>query len=233
MRMNVTVNAEARDTRGKNEARRLRVRGLVPAVVYGAEKDPVAVSISPKEVSRVLHSASGFNSIFNLQISSGENVPVIVTDYQVDPIKSRPLHFDLKRVDLSKRITVRVPVHTTGDPRGVKLQGGLLEAITRDIEIECLPDDIPESFTLDVAELNVGQSVRASDVPLTGSMKLVSPAEQVISHVIALKAEAAGTEAAEGAPAEPEVVKKGKKEEDAAKPAAGGAKDAKPAAKKK
>src|SRR5579883_2722868 len=207
MRKDITIAAESRETRGKNEARRTRVRGLVPAVVYGAEKNPVAISVDPKAVTKILVSSSGFNSIFNLDITgaSAENTPVIVTDYQLDPIKGRVLHFDMKRVDLTKKITVKVPVHTTGDPVGVKVGGGLLEAITREIEIEVLPDDIPEHFTIDVSGLNVGQSVRASDVPLTGSMRLVSAPDSVITHVVSLKSEAAeGGEA--GATAEPEVI---------------------------
>src|SRR5690348_1705732 len=144
----------------------------------------------------------------------------MVVDQQVDPIKGTWLHADLKRIDLTKRIRVTVPVHTSGEPKGVKVQGGLLEVITRAIEIECLPDEIPEGFTVDVAELLIGQSKRASDVSLTGSMKLVSAPDTVIAHIVTLRAEeaAATPEAAAATPAaaEPEVVKKGKKEEEAA-----------------
>lgn len=227
MRKDITIAAEARETRGKNEAYRTRVRGLVPAVVYGAAKDPVAVSVDPKAVSKILLSSTGFNSIFNLDVTGEGSTPVIVTDYQLEPIKGRVLHFDFKRVDLSKPISVKVPVHQTGEPKGVKLQGGILETVSREIEIQCLPDDIPEHFTVDVGELMVGQSIRAIDIPLTGSMKLLSPADAVITHVTSLKAEAAeGGEAP--ATAEPEVIKKGKKEEAGAAPAAKGA--AKPAA---
>jgi large subunit ribosomal protein L25 len=139
-------------------------------------------------------------------------------DWQSDPVKENLLHVDLKRIDLSKRNAFKVRVHTTGEPKGVKLQGGLLEVITREIEIECLPDEIPELYTVDVGELMIGQNLRASDVALGGSITLVSPPEQVIAHVVALKAEVVETPAAEGAvaatPAEPEVIKKGKKDED-------------------
>ena len=143
MRKEITITAEPRETRGKNEARRLRVRGLVPAIVYGMGNDPVAIAISPKEVNNILKSPSGHNTIFNIDIQ-GAKSPVMVVDWQHEPLKSRLLHVDLKRIDLSKKVIVKVPVHTHGDPEGVKLQGGQHEIITREIEIECLPDDIPE-----------------------------------------------------------------------------------------
>jgi large subunit ribosomal protein L25 len=143
----------------------------------------------------------------------------MIVDWLNDPIKENLLHVDLKRIDLNARIRVKVPVHTAGDPKGVKLQGGLHELITREIEIECLPNEIPEEFTVDVTELMIGQSVRAGDIPLVGSTKLLSPADSVISHVITIKAEAepvAAEGAAPAAAAEPEVIKKGKKDEEAA-----------------
>jgi large subunit ribosomal protein L25 len=220
MNNDITVAAEPRSERGKNEARRLRVRGLAPAVVYGAGKDAVPVSVSPKEINRILHSKSGHNTIFNVQIGSGETTPVMIVDWQNDPVKDNLLHVDLKRVDMTKTLRVKVPVTTSGEARGVKEQGGLLEVITREVEIECLPIDIPESFAVDVAELMLNQSIRASELVLSGSVKLVSPADQVLAHVVALRAEAvAEPTAVEGAPpaaAEPEVIKKGKKEEEAA-----------------
>ncbi|HYI96771.1 MAG TPA: 50S ribosomal protein L25 [Bryobacteraceae bacterium] len=211
MRKDITISAEPRDTRGKNEARRLRVRGLVPAVVYGMGTDPVAIAISPKEVTGVLKSSSGHNTIFDIDIQ-GSKAPVMITDWQHEPLKARLLHVDLIRIDLSKKVVVKVPVHTHGDPVGVKVQGGLHEVVTRDIEVECLPDDIPEAFTVEVAGLSIGQSIRASEIPMTGSMRLISPADAVISHVVGLKAVEEVTPEAAAAP-EPEVVKKGKKEE--------------------
>jgi large subunit ribosomal protein L25 len=221
MRKDITVTAETRSGRGKNEARRLRVAGSTPGVLYGVSETSVAVAINPKEIGRILNSKAGQNSIFNLAVTGGETTPVMVVAWQTDPVKNNLLHVDLKRIDLTKRIAVRIPVHTTGEPTGVKLQGGLHELITREIEIECLPDEIPELFTVDVSELAIGQSIRASAIPLSGSMKLVSPADAVISHVIMLKAEVVETPAAaEGAAAataaEPEVIKKGKKEEEGA-----------------
>jgi large subunit ribosomal protein L25 len=222
MRKDITIEAEARESRGKNEARRLRAKGAAPAILYGSGGAAVAVSVSPKELNRILHSKTGHNTIFNLAVKDVETAPVMIVDWLRDPIKDNLLHIDLKRIDLTKRLRVKIPVHALGEPQGVKLQGGLHEAITREIEIECLPDEIPEEFTVDVSPLMIGQSIRASEVPLTGSMKLVSAPESVISHVVALKAEAepAAVEgAAPAAVAEPEVIKKGKKEEEGAAPA--------------
>ena len=219
MRQDVTVTAEVRASRGKNEARRTRVAGKIPAVVYGAFQDPIAIAVNPREIQKLVRSEGGYNTIFTLAIEGGESTPVMVVDQQVDPIRSTWLHVDLKRIDLTKRIRVTVPVHTQGEPKGVKVQGGLLEIVTRSIEIECLPDDIPASFTVDVGELLIGQSKRASDIPVSGSMKLISPADQVIAHIVSLRAEEATTTEAAAVP-EPEVVKKGKKEDEAAaKPA--------------
>jgi large subunit ribosomal protein L25 len=218
MRKEITVAAEPRESRGKNEARRLRVKGLAPAILYGSGSPAVAVSISPKDINKILHSNTGHNTIFNLAVQGGEDTPAMIVDWQSDPVKENLLHVDLKRIDLTKRIAVKVRVHTTGEPKGVKLLGGLLEVITREVEIECLPDEIPESYTVDVTELMIGQNLRASEIPLGGSVKLVSPPEQVVAHVVTLKAEVVETPA-EGAvvaatPAEPEVIKKGKKEEE-------------------
>jgi large subunit ribosomal protein L25 len=210
MRKDITITVEPRETRGKNEARRLRVRGMVPAIVYGIGSDPVSIAINPKEVTGILKSGSGHNTIFDIDIQ-GAKAPVMIVDWQHEPIKSQLLHVDLLRIDLSKRVVVKIPVHTHGDAVGVKIQGGQHEIITRDIEIECLPDEIPEVFNVDISGLSIGQSVRASEIPLSGSMRLVSPAEAVISHVIGIKATV--DDAAAPAVAEPEVVKKGKKEE--------------------
>src|SRR5271168_3357959 len=221
MRKEITVTAEPRELRGKNEARRLRVKGLAPGVLYGAGGTAVAVSINPKDINKILHSNTGHNTIFNLAVAGGEDTPAMIVDWQSDPVKENLLHVDLKRIDLTKRIAVKVRVHTTGEPKGVKLQGGLLEVITREIEIECLPDEIPESYTVDVTELMIGQNLRASEIPLGGSVKLISPPEQVIAHCVTMKAEEApaaeaAVEGAAATPAEPEVIKKGKKEEDEA-----------------
>jgi large subunit ribosomal protein L25 len=220
MKQEITITAELRDSRGKNEARRLRAGGKIPAVVYGARQESVAVAVSPKDLNRILRSKSGHNTIFNVDIQGRENTAVMIVDWQNDPVKENLLHADLKRIDLTQRIAVKVPVHTTGEPKGVKQEDGLLELVTREIEIECLPDEIPEEFVIDVVELMLGQSRRASDLVMTGSMQLLSPPDTVIAHVIALRAveevkpEEVAAEAAPAAAAEPEVIKKGKKEEE-------------------
>jgi len=223
VRKDITVAAQPRETRGKNEARRTRKRGLIPAVVYGAYKDPVTVAVSPKAIIQIVRSSSGYNTIFNLDIEGRENTPVMLVDHQNDPIRGNLLHADLKRIDLAKRLHVSIPIGTVGEPKGVKTQGGLLEVISRAVEIECLPDEIPEHFVIDVSELLIGQSKRFSDLALSGSMKLLSSPETVIAHVVTMRAEevkpvaeAAPTAEAAATPAagaEPEVIKKGKKEE--------------------
>lgn len=224
MRKELKVTAESRDSRGKNEARRLRASGSMPAVIYGGSDGPTPVAVNPKELTRILNSKTGHNTIFNLSMSGINDTPVMIVDWQYDPIKDSLLHVDLKRIDLNQRITVRVPVVTHGDPKGVKLQGGIHEVVTREIEIECLPNDIPEQFDVDVAELSIGQSIRAGEIPLGGSVKLISPADAVISHVVSLRAEETTTAETGGeapaAAAEPEVIKKGKKEEEGAAEAA-------------
>jgi large subunit ribosomal protein L25 len=218
MRKDITVAAEIRTARGKNEARRTRREGKIPAVVYGAFQDAVAVSLTPRDLNQIIHSSSGYNTIFNLAVD-GVTTPVMIADHQNDPIKGTLLHADLKRIDLSKRLRVTVPVHTHGEPKGVKQQGGHFEVIARAVEVECLPDDIPEHFTLDVTELMLGHNLRASDLSIPEAVKLVSPPDTVLAHVVGrgpAEAEAAPAAAAPPAEAQPEVVKKGKKEEEGA-----------------
>ncbi|MDQ2843394.1 MAG: 50S ribosomal protein L25 [Acidobacteriota bacterium] len=218
MRKDITVTAEPRDSRGKNEARRLRAKGSMPAVVYGGPSGATPITVDPKQLTRILNSKTGHNTIFNLGVN-GDATPVMIIDWQYDPLKDSLLHVDLKRIDLSKRITVKVPVITQGDPKGVKLQGGIQDVVTREIEIECLPDEIPEQFVINVSELMIGQNIRASEIPLAGSMKLISLPDAVITHIVSIKAEETTTAETAGAAApaaEPEVLKKGKKEEEAA-----------------
>jgi large subunit ribosomal protein L25 len=226
MRKDITVTAESRDSRGKNEARRLRAKGSTPAVVYGGPSGAMPVAIDPKQLTRILNSKTGHNTIFNLGVN-GDSTPVMIVDWQYDPIKDSLLHVDLKRIDLTRRITVKVPVITQGDPRGVKLQGGIQDVVTREIEVECLPDEIPEHFVVNVSELMIGQNIRAAEIPMPGSMKLISLPDAVITHVVSIKAEeepAAEAAVPAATPAsEPEVIKKGKKEEEAAEPAKKGA----------
>jgi large subunit ribosomal protein L25 len=218
------VAAVVRATRGKNAARRTRSAGQIPAVVYGAYKEPVSVAVNPRDIIKIVHSETGYNTIFNLAIEGGESTAVMLVDQLSDPVRGNLLHADFKRVDLTKRLRVAIPVHPEGEAKGIKLQGGLLELVIRAVEIECLPDEIPERFVVDVTELMIGQAKRAGDIVLSGSMKLLSPADAVVAHVVALRAEevAAAPEAAAATPeagatasTEPEVIKKGKKDEEA------------------
>ena len=232
--MDATLDAKKRDGRGKNEARRLRVAGQIPAVVYGARKEGqapegVPVAVDPKEVLRILRSESGANTLINLKLDGGES-RVMVRDYQLDPITHQLLHADFYQLAMDKAIIVAVPVVIKGEPVGVKQQGGLLDFVTREIQVQCLPTDIPENIVVDVSELALHQSIRVKDIAESPKWKTVTDGETMLVHVVMPKAEeSAATAAEEGAaaapavagatPAEPEVIKKGKgeKEEEAAK----------------
>lgn len=215
MRTDTVVAASVREDRGKNAARRTRMAGHIPAVVYGAFKDPVSLAVSPKDILGIIRSKTGHNTIFDLNITGLETTPVMVVDEQYDPVRGHLLHVDLKRIDLTKRIRVSVPVVTQGEAKGIKLQGALLEIVTRQIEIECVPDSIPLNYVVDVTELMIGNSKRASDIVLGEGVKLISPPDSVIAHVVGVKAEEVAAVAEPVAGAEPEVVKKGKKDEEA------------------
>ncbi|HKD05108.1 MAG TPA: 50S ribosomal protein L25 [Bryobacteraceae bacterium] len=216
MRLETVVAAQPRASRGKNEARRTRRSGMIPAVVYGAFKDAVSVTVNPKDISKIIHSKTGHNSIFDLDIAGIEKTPVMVADEQYDPIKSNLLHIDLRRIDLTRKLRVSVPIHATGDAKGVKQQGGVLDLVTRQVEIECVPDDIPNQFDVDVTELMIGDAIRVSELPVKEGVRVLTSGDAVIAHVVGIKEEAAATpEVAVEAGAEPEVAKKGKKEEEA------------------
>jgi large subunit ribosomal protein L25 len=226
--MDATLEAKKRAGRGKNEARRLRVSGQIPAVVYGARRDGqlpegVPVAVDPREVLRILHSESGANTLINLKLDGGES-RVMVRDYQLDPITHQLLHADFYQLAMDKAITVAVPVQIKGEPVGVKQQGGLLDFVTREIHVSCLPTDIPEHIDVDVSELALHQSIRVKDIATDPKWKAVTDGETMLVHVVMPKAEeSAATAAAEGAaaapaaaaaaPAEPEVIKKGKTDE--------------------
>src|SRR5262250_1781043 len=213
----IVVEAAPRDSRGKNEARRLRVSGQIPAVLYGAKGDALTLAVSAKKVGQILRSPTGHNTLFQVALS-GKEEPAIVKDWQVDPVTGNLLHVDLLRVAMDVRMKVKVPVHTFGEPSGVKVQGGVYEVVLREVEVECLPADIPTEFPADVSTLALNQSLRAGDLAMDkAKIKLVTDPQSVISHVVALRVEEEKpVEAAVpgAAPAEPEVIKKGKKEEE-------------------
>jgi large subunit ribosomal protein L25 len=210
------VEAKPRQGGGKNEARRLRQSGLIPAVVYGAGQDSQPIAVDPKQMTRILYSESGHNTIFDLAVD-GKSAKVMIVDWQFEPIKSALLHVDLKRIAMDKVLRVKVPITMKGEAPGVKVQGGILEQILREVEIECLPADIPSHIDADVSQLNFGDIIRVSDLPHAGKLKFITEENQIVTHVVAVKevVEATPAEGAEvvDATAEPEVIKKGKQEE--------------------
>jgi large subunit ribosomal protein L25 len=217
LRLDTVIEAQPRASRGKNEARRTRRSGLIPAIVYGAFKEPVSVSVNPKSISKIIHSKTGHNSIFDVDIAGVERTPVMVADEQYDPIKSTLLHIDLRRIDLTRKLRVSVPVHTTGEAKGVKQQGGVLDVVTRQVEIECVPADIPDQFDVDVTELMIGSAIRVSELPVREGVRVLTSGDAVIAHVVGIKEEAATEPVAAAVVPEPEVAaKKGKKEDEAA-----------------
>ncbi len=222
--MEATLAAVTRSGRGKNEARRLRSSGALPAVVYGGEsKEGISVSVDPKELLHILHSESGANTLISLSVDDGAVNQVLVKEFQLDPVTSDLLHVDFYRLALDKAITVTIPVTLTGEPEGVKLQGGLVDFVQREVQIECMPTEIPEHIEVDISSLVIGQGVRLRDVLEGVSWSAVSDPDSLLVHVISPKVEeeeevaADETEegAAEGTEAggEPEVVKKGKGED--------------------
>jgi large subunit ribosomal protein L25 len=200
----------------KNHARRVRVAGQIPAVVYGAGKEPVAVAVDPKVVTRILHSESGHNTIFDLNVeNAGGVVKAMIVDWQNEPIKGKLLHIDIKRIAMDKPMRVSVPIHLVGTPVGVKSQGGILDHVLREIEVECLPANIPSHLDVDVTGLALNGAIHVSDLPHAGSLKFLAEENATVAHVTAVKAEAAA-EPVVAAATEPEVAKKGKPEAAAA-----------------
>jgi large subunit ribosomal protein L25 len=216
--MEARLEAATRDSFGKNEARRLRVKGQIPAVLYGgvtgSTRPPATnISVDPKVLSRILHSESGVNTLIGLKVGE-EDVKVLVREYQLDPVTNKLLHVDFYRIAMDKKLTVTVPIVLKGEPKGVKQQGGLLDFVHREIQIECLPAEIPEHIEVDVTELMLGQSIRLREIANDPKWTPVSDPDIMLAHVVALKAEAEPTPAegvaAPVATAEPEVIKKGK-----------------------
>lgn len=194
----------------KNAARRVRVRGRIPAVVYGAAQEPQAIELDPRHITRILHSEGGHNTIFDLEITgSSANTKAMIVDWQYEPIKGNLIHIDLKRIALDKVIRVSVPIHLSGVPVGVKTQGGILDQVLRQVEVECLPGDIPSHIDVDITELAFGTILRVADLPHGDKLKYLSDESNAVAHVVAVKEDKAAADAA-AAPTEPEVAKKGK-----------------------
>lgn len=218
--MEATLDVVKREGRGKNEANRLRAAGRIPAVVYGARKEGqapegVAVAVDPKALLRILRSESGANTLISLKVEGAQS-HVMVKEYQIDPVTHTLLHADFYQLAMDKAITVTVPILIKGEPRGVKLQGGMLDFVTREIHVECLPTDIPEHIDIDVSELMLNQAIRLRDLPVSPKWKPITEPDTMLVHVVLPKAEeaAAAADAAPTAGAEPEVIKKGKDDKD-------------------
>jgi large subunit ribosomal protein L25 len=209
------LEAHPREAGNKNSARRVRRDGKIPGVVYGAGKDSLPVTVDPRQVLRILHSESGHNTIFDLALN-GERAKAMIVDWQYEPIKGSLLHIDLKRIAMDKALKVSVPIVLKGEAAGVKQQGGILEQIQREVEIECLPSNIPSHIDADVTHLVFGTVLRIADLPHDPKLKFLTDPNQPVAHIISVKEEVAPTPeaaAAEAAtPAEPEVIKKGKQE---------------------
>ena len=215
--MDAVLQAEKRGGRGKNEARRLRAQGRIPAVVYGAEKGKaVEIAVDPKVLLRILHSESGVNTLIGLTLD-GSDTRVLVKEYQLDPIDHKLLHADFYQVAMDKTITVTVPIVLKGEAKGVKQQGGIVDFVNREIDIEVLPGDIPENIVVDISELMLNQGIRVRDLQTADAKwKPISDPDLMIVHVVSVKAEepAATEVAAPAGAAEPEVIKKGKTDKD-------------------
>jgi len=207
----------------KNAARRVRAAGNIPAVIYGGGSEPVAVEVDPKQISRILYSESGHNTIFDVEIPGQSAAKAMIVDWQREPIKDALIHIDLKRIALDKVLHVKVRVKLLGVPKGVKTEGGILDQVLREVDIECLPADIPSHLDVDVTELGLHQVLRVNGLPHSDKIKYLNAEDATVAHVVAIREEAApAAEGAEGAaaagatPAEPEVAKKGKTEAEAA-----------------
>ena len=213
------VEAKIREASDKNAARRLRATGMIPAVLYGAKKESHAIAVDPKQILKILHSAAGHNTIFDLNLD-GEQAKAMVVDWQYEPLKGHLLHVDLKRIAMDQRMRLSIPVLIQGEARGVKLEGGLLDVVLREVHIECLPADIPSHIEVDVTHLSHGQAVRVSELPQLASVKYLDDPDAVVAHVTHVKEEVpVATAEAAATTAEPEVIKKGKTEEPEAKEA--------------
>ncbi len=208
----------------KNAARRVRVSGKIPAVVYGAGQDAVAVTVDPRVITKILYSDSGHNTIFDLNVEGAAIAKAMIVDWQREPIKGKLLHIDLKRIAMDKMMRVSVPIQLIGTASGVKNQGGILEHVLREVEIECLPGDIPGHLDVDVSGLEIHGVIHVSDLPHSGSIKFLGDENATVAHVTTVKEEAPAPEAVAAAATEPEVAKKGKTDEAAPAADAKGAK---------
>lgn len=222
----ITVDAEPREDFGKNAARRIRRAGHIPGVVYGGGGPSLPVAVNPLKIQKILHSGSGQNAIFTLEVRGKAPARVMIRDWQVDPTHGDLLHVDLVRIARDEKLRLSVPIHITGEATGVKVQGGIFEFVLREVEVECLPDDIPDHITVDVTGLTIGRNLRVSELPVGPNVKLVTEPHRVVAHVVALRAEeekpAEVVEVSPATPAEPELIRKRKAEEEGGEEAEAG-----------
>ena len=216
----LVVEVKSRGDLGKNASRRLRSEGQIPAIVYGARKEPVPIVVDPKKILEILRSESGVNTIFQLSLAEKEaRRHVMIKEYQVDPVKGNLIHADFVRIQMDEVIEVDVPLQVTGEAAGVKLDGGILEHVTRQVRVSCLPGDIPEHITIEVTPLKIGDALRVSDLPKSDRYRILTETDQtlvVVSPPAKEETAVPVVEAAPAAPAEPEVIKKGKAVEEEA-----------------
>jgi large subunit ribosomal protein L25 len=217
-RQEIKIRGEQRTGRGKNDARRLRARGYVPLTIYGGGGESVSAAAPLRELAAILRTEAGHNSIFTLDIDGVGATEVMFLDRQIDPVRGRLVHADLRRLVRGQKIEVTVPLHLVGEPVGVTDGGGVLEQIAREVEIRCQPRNIPDAINVDVSQLGVHDVLHVSDIPADENIEILSAPETVIATVGIVREEPVETPATaeEAAPAEPEVIAKGKKEEDEA-----------------
>jgi large subunit ribosomal protein L25 len=212
--MPTVIKAEARSAGGKNVNRRLRASGKIPAVVYGPGKQPVAISLDPDNVMDILHSEAGRNTIVSMSVDGSEQNNAMLKDYQLDPVQGNLIHADFLEIAMDRILQLEVSIDLVGEPKGVKIGGGIMDFVTRSIEVECLPSDIPESIKVDVSELDINDYIRVKNLQTASRVKVLSDPEVVIVTVVPpAKEEEPEEEVVETA--EPEVIKKGKGEEEA------------------
>lgn len=190
MSVTVTVAAARRTGRGKNENNRVRAAGKLPAILYGSQKDPLAISVDPRDIAKVFRSKFGYNTIIELDVDGVEKEPSMIVDWQLHPVKDTIVHVDFKRIDMSKRVSVKLPVNLTGVPFGIKNQGGTLDTVVRAVAVECLPGDIPEAIDADISALKLAESLRAGDLKLPEGMVLLTRASQVVAQIAGTRASA-------------------------------------------
>ncbi len=213
----ITVETQSREVFGKNASRRLRKAGQIPATLYGLKQEPVSLTVDPKVIFRILHSSSGQNTLFKLAVSGQSSPHVLIKDFQREPVKGTLMHVDFLRIDMSKKLHVQVPLEFTGVPVGVKTLGGIMDVVVREVEIECLPTDIPEHISVDVTELGLNDLFRVGQIQVSEKIKIITEPEVVLVTVLPQRAEEEVAAPTEEEGKEPEVIKKGKKEEDQAK----------------